>query len=147
MKKQIRRRSCLCTSGSPWVCQDPTYIYIYLIHIYMHIYINKITQSMIAHPLAHRTSRTSINNYERPSPTKPWNIQLLKVLFFGALGILSPGYSKLRPGIPKPRVRNWILQAPMRPCSMFQMCTETNSNWLVKSQEHIYIYNIDDCCK
>ena len=46
-------------------------IYIYLIHIYMHIYINKITQSMIAHPLAHRTSRTSINNYERPSPTKP----------------------------------------------------------------------------
>jgi len=35
--------------------------------------------------------------------------------FFGALGILSPGYSKLRPGIPKPRVRNWILQAPMPP--------------------------------
>ena len=27
----------------------------------------------------------------------------------------------------------------LRPCSMLQMCTETNSNCLVKSQEHIYI--------
>ena len=48
-------------------------IYIYNIHIliYIFIYIYKTTQPMIAHPLVHRTSRTSINNYERFSPTKP----------------------------------------------------------------------------